>query len=98
MKLPIEELKATIFHSMMQSFKDREDELSDNEIKSIIFNSIHSIPDFKVQWGKNDKFGKNRIIVIHQNRIAILDLNLLIHFIKDVWHNYLIKVVNKKKA
>jgi len=89
--LPLEELKTTIFHNMMQRLSKEKEELTEFEIKSIIFESINSFSAFEVKWGKPVKFGKNRILIHYQNRIAILDLNLLIHFIKDVWKNYLNK-------
>ena len=89
MKLPIGEFKNILYQSIMQSLSNQDEELSDHEIKTILYNAIDNLPDLRIQWGKHSRFGRNRILVIYQNRLAILDMNLLIHFTKDVWSNFL---------
>ena len=89
MVLRINEIKQILFYSILQSLAEKESDLSDSEIKTILYDALDRIPDFKIKWGKHSRFGKNRILILHQNRLAILDMNLLIHFTKDVWSHYL---------
>lgn len=88
-QLPNPELSRLFFHSLMSELSELKEEIGDYTAKDIIFKSLNQVPDMNVEWGDRNIYGRNRVIIFHKEKIAILDLTPVIQAVKLVWNTFI---------
>jgi hypothetical protein len=87
--LPNPELSKLFFHSLMTELSQLSEEIGDYTAKDIIFKSLGKVPDVSVEWGDRNTYGKNRVLLSHDNKIAVLDLTPILQAVKLVWNTFI---------
>lgn len=87
--LPHPELTKLFFHSIMAELSNLQEEIGDYTAKDIAFKALDSIPDLSVEWGDSKAYGRNRVLLSYQNKIAVLDLTPVIQALKLVWNTFI---------
>ncbi len=83
-----DELEKVIFHSIMKELSQMEGELSDLDVKEMIFDSFKNMPGLTVEWAEPKKFGKNKIFFGTRENILLLDMTEIIAGIRLAWKEY----------
>jgi len=86
--LPNKEITKIFFHSIMAELSELQEEIGDYTAKEIVFRSLDRIPNIKVEWGDPRIYGKNRVLMGTQEKIAVLDITPVIQALKLVWNTY----------
>ena len=72
----------------MKELSEMDGELSDIDVKEMMFDSLNKMPNLIVEWADSKKFGKNKIFLKENNNIILLDLTEIIAGIKLAWKEY----------
>lgn len=88
-ELPNPELSKIFFHGIMKELSLLQEEMGDYTAKDIVFKSLQKVPDMRVEWGESHVYGKNRVVLFHGEKIAILDITPIIQAIKLVWNTFI---------
>ncbi|MCC5813282.1 MAG: hypothetical protein JJT78_00875 [Leptospira sp.] len=86
---PNPELSKLFFHSLMSELSLLSEEIGDYTAKDIIFKSLNQVPNISVEWGDRNTYGKNRVLLSHENKIAVLDLTPILQAVKLVWNTFI---------
>ena len=86
--LPNPELTRLFYHAIMTELSSLKEEIGDYTAKEIVFNALDRIPEVKVEWGNNQVYGRNRILLGYADKIAVLDITPIMQSIKLVWNTY----------
>jgi len=72
----------------MTELSHLQEEIGDYTAKEIVFRSIDRIPNVKLEWGDSRIYGRNRVLLGTQDKIAVLDLTPVVQALKLVWNTY----------
>jgi hypothetical protein len=84
-----EELKTLIYHSLASELGKIQGDISDYDIKKMIFKIIKNTTNYNVEWGEPDRDGKNRIILTNNNKIQRMDTNPFIQAIRILHRDFI---------
>jgi hypothetical protein len=79
-----DEIKKLIFESLKLELPKFESEICNYDIKQIIYEIAKKIIPDVIDWADPEKFGKNRILIYHRNKVLQLDTTELIESIKTL--------------
>ena len=63
-------------------------EICNYDIKQIIFDMTKKIISDDIDWADSEKFGKNKILIYHKNKVLQLDTTELIESIRVLHKDY----------
>lgn len=64
------------------------EEISNYDIKQIIFDMTKKIISDDIEWADAEKFGKNKMLIYHKNKVLQLDTTELIESIRVLHKDY----------
>ncbi|MDX1961257.1 MAG: hypothetical protein SFU98_22000 [Leptospiraceae bacterium] len=85
-------VKNTIYYALYDKLKDYEDEISDYDLRAIVFSMFEKILGYTIEWADRDLHGKNKILIRSEEDEAIIDISGLMESLKKVHTEY----INKK--
>lgn len=86
---PNPELSRLFFHSLMAELSQLDEEIGDYTAKELIYKSLDQVPDMTVQWGDRNTYGKNRVLLTHKDKVAVMDLTPILQAVKLVWNTFI---------
>jgi hypothetical protein len=88
-------VKNTIYYALYDRLRDYDDELSDYDLREIIFSMFERILGFTIEWADRDLHGKNKILIRSEKDQAIIDVSGLMESLKKVHSDYLARKFSK---
>jgi hypothetical protein len=84
-----EMVKNTIYNSLSKKLKEYEGEISDYDLREIIFSMFERILGYTIEWADIDEYGKNRILVHIGEEKAIINISSLMESLKMIHKDYI---------
>lgn len=84
-----EMVKNTIYNSLAKKLKEYEGEISDYDLREIIFSMFERILGYTIEWADIDTHGKNRILVHIGEEEAIINISSLMESLKMIHKDYI---------
>jgi hypothetical protein len=84
-----EEIKNLIFESLKTELPKFESEISNYDIKLIIFEMAKKIIPDEIDWADSEKFGKNKILIYNKHKVLQMDTTELIERIKELHKKFI---------
>ena len=91
-----EMVKNTIYNSLSRKLKEYEGEISDYELREIIFSMFERILGYQIEWADVETHGKNRIIIHAGKEQAIINITSLMDSLRTIHKEY-VEEVNELK-
>lgn len=83
------EIKKMIFESLKKELPKFEAEISNYDIKKIIFEMAQEIIPDTIDWADSEKFGKNKILIYNKHKVLQIDTTELIESIRVLHKEYI---------
>ncbi|PJZ70160.1 hypothetical protein CH373_10320 [Leptospira perolatii] len=83
------EVKKIVFHSILSYLSKKKGPLSKLEIRDLIIDALELTPGLRVEWAEIKKFGKNKLLVNHYDKVMLLDMGEILETIQKTWDGYL---------
>jgi hypothetical protein len=83
-----ESIKKLIYESLATELPKIEGEICNYDIKQIIFDMTKKIINYDIEWADPEKFGKNKMLIFHKNKVLQLDTTELIESIRVLHQDY----------
>lgn len=82
------EIDKTFYLSLLNELREIEDELSDFEVKQLIFKCLSLVPGISVEWGDSEQFGPTTLLLRKQNTLLVIEASPLVYTIRILWNDY----------
>jgi hypothetical protein len=83
-----ESIRKLIYESLATELPKIEGEICNYDIKQIIFDMTKKIITYDIEWADSEKFGKNKMLIYHKNKVLQLDTTELIESIRVLHQDY----------
>ena len=83
-----ESIRKLIYDSLATELPKIEGEICNYDIKQIIFDMTKKIISYDIEWADPEKFGKNKMLIYHKNKVLQLDTTELIESIRVLHQDY----------
>ncbi len=83
-----ESIRKLIYESLATELPKIEGEICNYDIKQIIFDMTKKIISYDIEWADSEKFGKNKMLIYHKNKVLQLDTTELIESIRVLHQDY----------
>lgn len=90
-----EMVKNTLFSSLTQKLMEFEEEVSDYELRRIIFAMFKRVLGFYIEWADPDVHGKNRILIQAEEEEIIVNITELMESIRKIHREYVERIDNE---
>jgi hypothetical protein len=87
-----EMVKNTILSSLTQKLMEFEEEVSDYELRRIIFSMFKRILGYHIEWADPDVHGKNRILIQAKEKEIVVNITGLMDSIRKIHREYIEKI------
>ncbi|HMV43849.1 MAG TPA: hypothetical protein PK079_15415 [Leptospiraceae bacterium] len=84
-----ESIRKSIYDSLATELPKIEGEICNYDIKQIILDMAKKIIPYEIEWADAEKFGKNKMLIFHKNKVLQVDATELIESIRVLHQDYL---------
>ena len=81
-------VKKTVFESLSKKLLEYEEEISDYELRRIVFSMFKRVLGYEVYWADSDIHGKNRILLQTETEEIIVNITSLMDSLRKIHKEY----------